>query len=204
MVAQLHDPFQLPMAQPSQFASALIDETVQTFNGGVTTVSPTDGINLIDHWISALHSGDNSTNPVAHTLSELKMQLQDGSPNSGAILGLIQELADQTHQAAQQVDGDEQQALAELASSLRGFGQQLSGNGSVDDQSRQGDMDDPTGSNGGNPSGGIRSSNDASGDLGSTEPSSRGTSGAYTSDNSDMSTTPMTGSASIGGDRYGQ
>ncbi|MEZ0607719.1 hypothetical protein ACAW74_04335 [Fibrella sp. WM1] len=177
------------MAQPSQFATALIDETVQTFNGDVKTVSPTDGINLIDHWISALHSGDESTNPVAHTLSELKMQLQEGTPNSGTVLSLIQELADQTHQAAQQVDGDEQQALAQLASSLRGFGQHLSGGSNQSAQSRQGDMDDPTGSNGGQLSSDI---------------SDAGTTGAYSSDNSDMGGAPTTGSQSVGGDRYGQ
>lgn len=172
------------MAQPSQFATALISETVQTFNGNATTVSPTDGINLIDNWISALHSGDESTNPVAHTLSELKVQLQDGTPNSGAIQSLIQELAGQAHQAAQQLEGDEQQSLAQLASALRGFGQQLSGGATVSDQSRQGDMDDPTGSNGGQ--------------------SGADTTGAYSSDNSDMSGSAMTGSQSVGGDRYGQ
>lgn len=177
------------MAQPSQFATALIEETVQTFNGDVTTVSPTDGVNLIDHWISALHSGDESTNPVAHTLSELRMQLQEGTPNGGTIQSLIQELADQTHQAAQHVEGSEQQALAQLAAAMRGFGQHLSGGGRVSDQSRQGAMDDPTGSNGGQSSTGI---------------SDTDTTGAYSSDNSDMGGSPTTGSQSVGGDRYGQ
>lgn len=192
------------MAQPSQFATALIDETVQTFNGNVSTVSPTDGVNLINHWISALHSGDESTNPIAHTLSELKVQLQDGTPSSTAIQSLISELADQTHQAAQQVDGEQQQPLLQLASALRGFGQYVSGGGPQTDQSRQGDMDDPTGSNGGNPSGGLRGSNDFGGGLGSADLSGRGMSGAATADNSDMGGAPTTGSPSVGGDNYGQ
>ena len=175
------------MAQSSQFATALIDETVQTFNGDVTALSPTDGANLIDSWISALHSGDDSTNPVAHTLSELKMELQNGNPNTSRIQSIIQELSEQTHQAALQAEDDQQRSLVELASALRGFGQQLSGGSSQGDMSRQGDMDDPTGSNGGliSDSGGAAAT---------------GTSGT---DSSDFSGAPNTGSGSVAGDSYG-
>lgn len=134
------------MAQPSQFATELIDETVQTFNGDVTAISPTDGISLIEHWISALHSGDETTNPIAHTLSELRIELQ-GRMNKGQIQSTIQELADQTKAASQGVDGPEQTSLAQLAAALQTFGQQLAGGSQS--QSRQSDMDDPTGSNGG-------------------------------------------------------
>ncbi|MBO0937724.1 hypothetical protein J2I47_14290 [Fibrella sp. HMF5335] len=169
------------MAQPSQFASELIDETVQTFNGDVTAISPTDGVSLIDNWISALHSGDESTNPIAHTLSELRMELQGGM-NTGQIQSTIQELADQTKAASQGVDGPEQESLAQLASALQTFGQQLANGGSQSNQSRQSDMDDPTGSTGG---------------IGSNT-----TTGAYSSDNSDMSGAPFTGSSSVGGDTY--
>ena len=167
------------MAQPSQFASELIDETVQTFNGDVTAISPTDGVALIEHWISALHSGDETTNPIAHTLSELRMELQGKRPSVGQIQSTIQELADQTKAASQSVDGPEQDSLAQLASALQTFGQQLAGGGSQSNQSRQSDMDDSTGSNGG---------------IGSTT-----TTGA---DSSDMSGAPFTGSSSVGGDAY--
>ncbi|MBO0930907.1 hypothetical protein [Fibrella aquatilis] len=171
------------MAQPSQFASELLSETVQTFNGDVTAISPTDGVALIENWISALHSGDETTNPIAHTLSELRMQLQSGQPNAGQLQTTIQELADQTKAASQGVEGPEQDSLAQLASALQTFGQQLAGGGNnQSNQSRQSDMDDPTGSTGG---------------IGSTT-----TNGAYGSDSSDMSGAPFTGSSSVGGDAY--
>ena len=136
------------MAQPSQFASELIAETVQTFNGGITSISPADGVSLIDNWISALHSGDETTNPIAHTLSELRMELQGGM-NTGQIQSTIQELAGQTRQASQSVDGPEKDSLAQLAQALETFGQQITSGNTQGNQSRRGDMDDPTGSTGG-------------------------------------------------------
>ena len=136
------------MAEPSQFAAALVNETVATFNGSVSVVSPTDGVSLINHWISALHSGDETTNPIAHTLSELRMELQGGM-NPGQIQSTIQELAEQTRQAAQSVDGSEKDSLTQLASALQAFGQQLAGGGLPGGQIQPRDMDDPTGSTGG-------------------------------------------------------
>jgi ABC-type transporter Mla subunit MlaD len=129
------------MAQQSQFAAALLAETLETFNGSTTIVSPTDGISLIDNWISALHSGDETINPIAHTLSELRMQLQDSSPSGSAIESLIQDLANQAEQASHDLEGAQQQTVQQLAQALRDFGRQLSGNGSVADQARQGDSD---------------------------------------------------------------
>ncbi len=120
------------MAESSQFATALINETVNTFSGGAETVSPTDGISLIENWISALHSGDESTNPIAHTLSELRMQLQDNSPNVGQIQTILEELTDQTRNVARSVDGGEQMSLLELADSLKGFSERLAGKRSGD------------------------------------------------------------------------
>lgn len=120
------------MAESSQFATALINETVTTFSGGAETVSPTDGISLIENWISALHSGDESTNPIAHTLSELRMQLQNGTPNVGQIQSLLEELTDQTRQVAKSVDGGEQMSLIELSDALKGFGERLAGKRSGD------------------------------------------------------------------------
>lgn len=120
------------MAESSQFATALINETVHTFNGGAETVSPIDGISLIESWISALHSGDESTNPIAHTLSELRMQLQNDVSNAGQIQTLLDELVDQTRQAAKSVDGGQQASLVELASSLKEFGERLAGKRSGD------------------------------------------------------------------------
>jgi uncharacterized phage infection (PIP) family protein YhgE len=113
----------------TQTQTSLINSTVETFNGSAATVSAQDGISLIDNWISALHSGDESTNPVANTLSELKMQLQAGNPNSGQIETLLRELADQTEQVADSANEQVTPHLRELAQSLRAFGDLLAGHG---------------------------------------------------------------------------
>ena len=125
-----HSPFL--MAESSQFATALINETVNTFNGGAETVSPIDGISLVENWISALRSGDESTNPIAHTLSELRMQLQDNALNAGQIQTTLEELAEQTRNMARSVEGGEQMSLLELADALRGFSERLAGKRSGD------------------------------------------------------------------------
>ena len=119
------------MAESSQFATVLINETVKTFSGGAETVSPTDGISLVGNWISALHSGDESTNPIAHTLNELRVQLQEDPSNSGQIQSLLEELTDQTREAAKSVDGGEQMSLIELSDTLKAFSERLAGKQSV-------------------------------------------------------------------------
>ena len=115
------------MAESSQFATVLVNETVNTFSGGAETVSATDGISLIGNWISALHSGNESTNPMAHTLNELRVQLQEDPSNSSQIQSLLEELTDQTRKAAKSVEGGEQMSLIELADSLEAFGERLAG-----------------------------------------------------------------------------
>lgn len=114
------------MAQ-SQFATALIDETVNTFNGSVTTVSPMDGIALIDNWISALHSGDASTNPVASSLSELKLELQSGNLKSDRIEDILDQLVTQTREFADSAEENQRPSLNMLAAALDTFRKQLAG-----------------------------------------------------------------------------
>lgn len=109
--------------------TGLINTTVQAFDAGATSVSPQDGISMIDNWITALRSGDESTNPIASTLSELKMQLQAGNPNGGQIQALLTELAEQTDQAAGSADEATAPRLRDLAHALRSFGQALAGEG---------------------------------------------------------------------------
>ncbi|MGA0559548.1 hypothetical protein ACO2Q8_23010 [Larkinella sp. VNQ87] len=114
----------------NQQAVNLINSTMDTFNGDTTSISTVDGISLIDHWLTALRSGDtdSSVNPIANTLSELKMQLQEGNPNTGQINVLLQELADQGEQAAQSADDDKvKMQLDQLVQTLRDFGRVLSG-----------------------------------------------------------------------------
>ncbi|GAA4450120.1 hypothetical protein GCM10023189_10270 [Nibrella saemangeumensis] len=114
------------MAQ-SQFATALIDETINTFNGSVTTISPMDGIALIDNWVSALHSGDASTNPVANTLSELKLELQSGNPKTDRIEDILDQLVEETRGFADSAEDNQRPSLNMLAAALDTFRKQLAG-----------------------------------------------------------------------------
>ncbi|MEZ0486107.1 hypothetical protein [Fibrella aquatica] len=120
------------MADSSQFATALINETVHTFSGGAESVSAIDGISLINNWISALQSEDSPASPVAKTLSELQLQLQESTPDTEQVQRLLSELADQTREAAQSVEGGEQTSLTGLADALAGFGERLAGHRSGD------------------------------------------------------------------------
>ena len=113
--------------EPSQHTSQLVERTVQAFNGEAIAVSAQDGISLIDNWISALHSGDASTNPIASTLSELKLELKRGNPDANHIQDLLGQLADQACAAAGKQDSPAKTELNELGTSLREFGRQLAG-----------------------------------------------------------------------------
>lgn len=113
--------------KPNQQTSQLLDRTIETFNGDVQVISPTDGVSLIDNWISALHSGNASTNPIANTLSELKMELQRGNPDSETIRAILEQLSTQAKQAGDTADGVVKSSLTELSQALQSFGQQLGG-----------------------------------------------------------------------------
>ncbi|GAB3907407.1 hypothetical protein GCM10028803_41090 [Larkinella knui] len=115
----------------NQQANALINSTMETFNGDTTSISTLDGISLIDTWLTALRSGetDQATNPISHTLSELKTQLQESDPDSGQIKALLNDLADQTEKAAQSADDKEKMQLNELVQTLRDFGRVINGEG---------------------------------------------------------------------------
>ncbi|TAE29427.1 MAG: hypothetical protein EAZ91_12835 [Cytophagales bacterium] len=113
--------------QPNTQTTQLMTQTIDAFNGDVQTISPTDGVSLIDNWISALHSGDASTNPIASMLSELKAELQRSSPDTETIRTILEQLSTQARQAGDAADGAVQSSLSELSQALQSFGQQLGG-----------------------------------------------------------------------------
>gem|GEM_PF-3680382 len=82
---------------------------------------------MIDNWITALRSGDESTNPVASTLSELKTQLMAGNPNGEQIQTLLEDLADQTQGLAGSAEEATGRHLNTLAGSLRDFSKAIAG-----------------------------------------------------------------------------
>ena len=117
--------------QPNQQTVQLIIRTVEAFNGDVQAISSTDGISLIDNWISALHSVDASTNPIASTLNELKMELTRDNPDSETIRDILHQLSTQAQNAGATAEGSSQSSLNELSQALQSFSQLLGGTGRV-------------------------------------------------------------------------
>ncbi|WP_128545799.1 hypothetical protein [Larkinella soli] len=113
----------------SQPSTQLINTTTQVFNGAVSSVSPQDGISLIDNWITAIRSGGDNGNAqqVAGTLQELKNLLQAGNPDTQQIKETLHNLASQTEDAAQSADEVIEPQLNQLAKSLRSFGHLIAG-----------------------------------------------------------------------------
>lgn len=140
----------------NQQALNLISSTMETFNGDTTSISTIDGISLIDHWLTALRSGDSDEriNPISQTLSELKMQLLGNNPDSGQIKVILNDLADQTGKVAESADDKTKLQLNELAETLRDFGRTVNGEGgSMEEKHGRGQLftKTGTGSAAGNP-----------------------------------------------------
>ena len=115
----------------NQHAANLVDITINAFNGDATSVSPMDGISLIDSWISTLRDGGQETNPVNSGLRELKSELQSGNPDGSRIQGILNDLADQARQAADSADDDVKTKLNPLVNALQGFSEQLGGSSKI-------------------------------------------------------------------------
>jgi hypothetical protein len=110
-----------------QHAANLIDTTVKAFNGDVTTISPTDGLSLIDSWISFLQSDDQRNNAIVNGLTELRAELQSGNLDGAAIQRILNDLTKQSTQIVNSADRDDKPKLAVLADALQGFTKQVSG-----------------------------------------------------------------------------
>jgi hypothetical protein len=111
----------------NEHAANLVDTTINAFNGDSTSISPMDGISLIDSWTSTLRDGGLDNNPVTSGLSELKTELQSGNPDGSRIQQILGELAEQVRGTADSADADAKIKLSSLAGSLEGFSQQLGG-----------------------------------------------------------------------------
>jgi hypothetical protein len=110
-----------------QHAANLVTTTVNAFNGDATSVSPFDGISLIDSWIAALKNSEQDTESVAGGLTELKTELQSGNPDGARIQQLLGYMISQAREVASSSEDDVKTKLNPLIESLQGFSQQLGG-----------------------------------------------------------------------------
>jgi hypothetical protein len=109
----------------NQHASNLIDITVKAFNGDVTSVSPTDGLSLIDSWLTFLQSEGQENNPITNRLNELKKELNRGNLDGARIQDIVSDLAGQTKQLTDSADSDSKPRLTTLSEALQSFNEQL-------------------------------------------------------------------------------
>ena len=111
----------------NQHASNLIDVTVKAFNGDVTSISPTDGLSLIDSWISFLQSDDQRNDAIVDGLNDLRAELQSGHLDSAVIGRILGNLTQQSTEIAKTIDQDIKLRLTELTNALQGLNQYVTG-----------------------------------------------------------------------------
>lgn len=148
----------------NQHAFNLVDTTVNTFNGGAVSVSPIDGISLIDSWISVLPMNEQATDSIATKLNDLRTELRSGSPDGSHIQQLIKDLAHQAKQAADTADSAVQTKLKPLVDSLEGFSQRLGGSGEQPEAGSQAPMTSTVGGESTNSGAGISALGDDAAD----------------------------------------
>ena len=113
-----------------QHASTLIDLTVKTFNGDETSVSPMDGMSLLDSWISFLHTDSQSNSSLTDRLSNLKAIIQEGGNiDSTQITEIIGDLTSQTKQISDTVEAENKPKLNSLVTALQSFSHLVDGSG---------------------------------------------------------------------------
>lgn len=103
----------------------MLEDTLTTFQKG-GEVSAAQGVMLIDGWLQALQ-GDPNLDQLESQLTELRAELQSGQPNSGHIGQLLENLAHQAQQAAEEptAEGTWTGGLESLAKILRGLRSKL-------------------------------------------------------------------------------
>jgi hypothetical protein len=124
----------------NQHAVNLINLTVNAFNGETAAISPTDGISLIDSWLSFLQSEGPKDSPIVDALGNLKVELQSGNPNGAHVERILKALSDQTKQTTNSADEENKPKLTTLSEAIQGLGQQLSGKPRRDTSGEQAPM----------------------------------------------------------------
>ncbi|AQG81049.1 hypothetical protein [Spirosoma montaniterrae] len=110
---------------------SLIDETVNAFDSGISTIEPQDGMSIIDKWLDRLdEAGDDATDEIADTLEELRAELDpdqnEGQPNAEVIAEILEDLITQTKGVMQSAEASaEQTELSQVVAALENLHRQL-------------------------------------------------------------------------------
>jgi|GEM_PF-5976174 len=107
----------------------LLDQTVATLSNGSITVAANEGTNLIEHWVQVLQESENTRmQDIAGKLQQLREALDNPSPHSENIHGLLHELAEAVTIFSGDTgsEGEITTQLQSLATALRNTGNQIS------------------------------------------------------------------------------
>lgn len=105
----------------------MLEDSLAVFrNNEQETVTPAQGVMLIDGWLQALQ-GDPNLDPMRQQMTELRDELQSATPNSQRIKLLLNELANHAQQTAEapSSEGTWTGGLESFSKLLRHFASEL-------------------------------------------------------------------------------
>lgn len=112
--------------------TALIEQTITTFDSGIQTTTLNSGVSIIDQWIDLLdENGTDETDEIADVLEDLKAEIdqsaQSGSsPEPSVIQAYIEDLIDITQSVMESPEASAQQTeLQRLVTTLTNINQQV-------------------------------------------------------------------------------
>jgi uncharacterized membrane protein YccC len=118
------------MISKDQNQISLIDQTVNTLDGNIDTTTATDGLSIIDQWLSRLDDADEDiADGIVDTLEKLRPEIDTAQrynrPDNQRIATLLQDLIDQTRKIAASPEASaEQVELSRLIAILENLHQQ--------------------------------------------------------------------------------
>ncbi|MBO0950269.1 hypothetical protein [Fibrella forsythiae] len=112
--------------------TALLEQTISTFDSGLQPSTPKDGLALIDQWLDLLdQNGNDETDEIADVLEDLKAELEESQkdgvmPESSVIQAYLEDLIDITQSVMESPEASAQQTeLQRLVSTLENINQQV-------------------------------------------------------------------------------
>lgn len=118
------------MIAKDQNQISLIEETVDTFDGNIDETTATDGLSLIDKWLTRLNeAGTENTDTISDILERLRPEIDTAQRynriDNQRIASLLQELIEQTQKVAALPEASaEQDELSQLIATLENLHRQ--------------------------------------------------------------------------------
>lgn len=118
------------MIAKDQNQLSLIEETVATFDGNIDSTTATDGLSLIDKWLTRLNeAGTDNTDTILDILERLRPEIDTAQRynrvDNQRIASLLQELIEQTQKIATLAEASaEQVELSQLIATLENLHRQ--------------------------------------------------------------------------------